>query len=218
MHVSLNEIDAQVRKAARGAGFGWGQAEEAGKAARRLVGHGFEVLPVLADLLENHATGCGVGFGIDHRNGIWRGAEGPLSPLVLGPAISDHAEAIGNGRVIAAGPVAHPILLIPFVMTVARHCRRPIDIQWPNGHAVLWPDGAHGGQIDSLSSLPTVPEVVCCLADGRSTGNPSEPAWTGACVDPGLWSRFDRLAHLTYVPASDHSRRSGAGAGQIDND
>jgi hypothetical protein len=218
MHVSLNEIDAQVRRAARGAGLSWGQAEEAGKAVRKLVGQGFEVLAAFADLLESHATGSGGASTIDNRNGTWRGTDGPLSPLVLGPAISDHAEVIGSGRMITAGPVRHPILLIPFVMTVARICEKPVEIQWPNGHAVVWPDGANDVDIDCLSRLSTVPEVVFRLTDGRRVRHLIASSWTGACVTPDLWNRFDRLAHLTYVPASDHSRRSGAGAGAIDND
>ena len=32
MNLSLNEVDAMAKKAARGAGYSWGLAEEAGKA------------------------------------------------------------------------------------------------------------------------------------------------------------------------------------------
>lgn len=37
-------------------------------------------------------------------------------------------------------------------------------------------------------------------------------------ISPEVWSRFERLAALTYVPASEASRRAGAGAGLTDND
>lgn len=37
-------------------------------------------------------------------------------------------------------------------------------------------------------------------------------------VDASLWTAFDRLAQKTYVPATEASRASGAGAGLSDND
>ena len=33
-----------------------------------------------------------------------------------------------------------------------------------------------------------------------------------------IWTALGKLAHLTYVPASEASRQSGAGAGLVDND
>jgi hypothetical protein len=40
----------------------------------------------------------------------------------------------------------------------------------------------------------------------------------GIAIADGLWQRFDLLARLTYVPASETSRLAGAGAGLLDND
>lgn len=37
-------------------------------------------------------------------------------------------------------------------------------------------------------------------------------------MDPTLWAHLNKLAAKTYVPASDASRLSGAGAGLSDND
>jgi hypothetical protein len=54
MLFSLNEIEAQLRKAARGAGLPWGLAEEAGKAARWLAMHGIDGLPASAALFEQN--------------------------------------------------------------------------------------------------------------------------------------------------------------------
>lgn len=44
------------------------------------------------------------------------------------------------------------------------------------------------------------------------------PAVVARAVDPSLWSRVLALAARTYVPASDASRRRGAGAGLTDSD
>ena len=52
MTLSLNEVQAQAFKAARGAGYAWGLAEEAGKATRWLCGHGLDGVALLVELLE----------------------------------------------------------------------------------------------------------------------------------------------------------------------
>jgi len=48
---SLSEIDALARKAARGAGYSWGIAEEVGKSARWLSAYGFKGPEVLSEHL-----------------------------------------------------------------------------------------------------------------------------------------------------------------------
>ncbi len=40
----------------------------------------------------------------------------------------------------------------------------------------------------------------------------------GSVVDEVAWTRLLQLVSLTYVPVSEHSRASGAGAGLLDND
>jgi hypothetical protein len=40
----------------------------------------------------------------------------------------------------------------------------------------------------------------------------------GIETDPQSWARISSYVHRTYVPASERSRREGAGAGLIDND
>ena len=51
MNWSLNELDAMARKAARGAGYSWGLAEEAGRATRWLAAAGLPGPMCLAQLL-----------------------------------------------------------------------------------------------------------------------------------------------------------------------
>lgn len=46
----------------------------------------------------------------------------------------------------------------------------------------------------------------------------SGPALGRRVVEPAVWARLDALAQRTYVPESEQSRESGAGAGNIDND
>lgn len=52
---SLSEITATGRKAAKGAGYSWGLADEAGRATAWLWEHGIDSITALADLLD-HGT------------------------------------------------------------------------------------------------------------------------------------------------------------------
>lgn len=51
MVLSLNEVQVTAKKAARGAGYPWGIAEEAGQAARWLCSHGLDGCAALAGVL-----------------------------------------------------------------------------------------------------------------------------------------------------------------------
>ena len=103
MSWSLAEIEAETRKATRGAGLPWGLAEEAGKAVRWLAMHGIDATAALCDVLDQHAAGqldLAITEGIAGR---WRAPGQRLSPLALGAAICDHARALGEGRRIDHG-------------------------------------------------------------------------------------------------------------------
>ena len=54
-NLSLNEIDACTKKAARGAGMSWGLAEEAGKAVRWLARYNLPNIELIVPLLEQIA-------------------------------------------------------------------------------------------------------------------------------------------------------------------
>ena len=66
-----------------------------------------------------------------------------------------------------------------------------------------------GGETVVLRLRPDLSGV-----DGAVLASRYDPAVTA----DGSWTRIEQLAHRTYVPASDASRLSGAGAGLTDND
>ncbi len=45
-----------------------------------------------------------------------------------------------------------------------------------------------------------------------------QPRFRRSLVGAGEWEKLQALAYRTYVPATDHSRRSGAGAGLLDDE
>jgi hypothetical protein len=94
-----------------------------------------------------------------------------------------------------SGPMAFPIVFAAFAV--------------PAGYAV------ESGDL----SEPAVVRLTCRrkLQPGRDGADIAPPL--GVNVDEDIWRQIDVFARRTYVPASDVSRRTGAGAGTlVDND
>lgn len=109
MLCSLNEIETQVRKAVRGAGYDWGLAEEAGKAARRLALRGHPVVAAFLGLCERFDRRPYADHAPTLLDGIWWAPGGLLCPLAAGVALSDLAPPS-----VETGPMAFPLIFTAF--------------------------------------------------------------------------------------------------------
>ncbi|WP_315925600.1 DUF3726 domain-containing protein [Mesorhizobium sp. SP-1A] len=214
---SLNEIDALVRKAARGAGLSWGLAEEAGKCARALAGEGEACLPLIADVLELQLGGD-LSRRIAAERDAWSAADDlPINPLVLGPSLADHAFLLARGSIDIAGPVAAPALLLPFLSAAASHLGAGVKVETDRGECA----------ISVAADIGTVPPALAGLVQRLRLSQAPAGTDHAACrpapvrpvyLPPELKTRFEALAARTYVPSSELSRMTGAGAGLNDND
>ena len=120
MSHSLNEIDALCRKATRGAGYGWGHAEEAGKTVRWLQARGLPGARLLLACLSDPHPDQAVAF----ENGRF-GAKDDLCPLIAGACLCD------RGAVASGFAALHlPLLLVPHAAAAARHARRALCLRW----------------------------------------------------------------------------------------
>jgi hypothetical protein len=218
MLCSLTEVEMEVRKAARGAGFSWGLAEEAGWAARFLETHQLPCLAALTGLLKwreqrPHGLVSPVVEGA-----VWRARGGCLCAITTGSAWQDLATASRLAEPVEFRTIAAPALLAPFIAATARRLARPLAL---SGGAVTLSFDAHrvwltGGR-EALScrvarsltvqALETVPNTSACTALSG-----------GVDVDDHIWSQLGDYAARTYVPSTVDSRRYGAGAGLLDND
>ncbi|MGR3485095.1 MAG: DUF3726 domain-containing protein [Paracoccaceae bacterium] len=81
MILSLGEVEALSRKAARGAGLPWGLAEEAGRAVRHLHALGLDGASALAACLGR--PGCPIAAGCALSDGLGPPASPVASPLLL---------------------------------------------------------------------------------------------------------------------------------------
>jgi hypothetical protein len=209
MTPSLNEVEATAYKATRGAGRAWGFAEEAARAARWLARRG---LPWerLAGLLE---AGPPAVPALD--GGALRPAgPGWLCPLQAGPLIAD----LGLGAVpLRLERLRLPLLLVPFVADLARRAGQAVAVAWPDGRFVCEPGGAVTMLAGSLGGSDGPVDVELRLgAPAEAVALP--PTAPRRAPETGALALLERLVRRTYVPASEHSRRHGAGAGLIDAD
>lgn len=216
MTFSLYEIEVTGKRAARGGGFSWGLAEEAGKAARWLSEQELPGSEQLVELLT-----CVDGRPYDELapvldDGIWHAPAGPLCPLICGPAICDRAAEIASGCDIAFGPMMHPLLLAPYAAAAAKLTGGAVELVWPGVVLTIMAAGiAIDGDRKALTA-PCVQHVSCRRSD--RTDVPSSGSVVGCEVEAEAWRRLSALAHRTFAPATDESRLAGAGAGLTDTD
>lgn len=208
MNRSLNEIEATAKRAARGAGYSWGLAEEASKATRWLARQGQDGVAALAVLLAK-----GLAQTADHRpcatDEIWQ-SDLDLCPLATGAFLSDSAQSLRSGPV-AMQRVAVPLFILPFAANAALELKRCLTVEI-DGHVSVT-DG------DNLLCPDVLPELAERITVHMSEAAPSwRPRDARMCSDPDSWGRLAVFAHCTYAPATEESRLRGAGAGLSDND
>lgn len=205
MKTSEQEVFALVLKAARGAGFPAGNAEDIARAAawlslRRYGG-------VEAALATTPSAPAEIGDGDPGR------VEGGSAGL-HGPGLIDLLIADPGPSVLQLGRFDSPLLLFGLCGVAAAD--RPVRFTITTG------DGrAH--ELDGDGCRPDPPSAAAALGQltiGCRTGPAaarSRPSPEIEVPDP-VWQAAEALATKTYVPSSERSRRLGAGAGLTDND
>lgn len=198
MWLSISEITALALKAARGAGWSWGEAEEASWACGWLARAGLPGPAMMLRVLE-------------------RGPAVSMCPLRTGIMLMDHAglpEGPG-GLPVVLHDVVEPLMLLPFLARVAER----------TGTAVALDLGAHHMRVSGAGAVPDLrdlsalcgadaPEVSVSLTQAEET---IAPGIFDGRIARRTWVALDALALKTTVPASDLSRQR-AGAQSSDND
>ncbi|NVO56746.1 DUF3726 domain-containing protein [Rhodobacteraceae bacterium B1Z28] len=209
MNLSLNEIEAIAKRAARGAGYEWGVAEEAGKATRWLCAQGLDGATELARLLQREFPVTLEQHVPSELNDKWAGEEA-LCPLMTGATLSDHADIRHPGP-LELQHVAVPLLLLPFVANMAFARNNSITMTMDGCTAVTDGTRLSCPDCDNAHADHVVIAVGGVLENTR-------PCHTRAHPDPAAWQVLTSFAHRTYAPATEESRLLGAGAGLSDND
>ncbi len=100
---SLTEIEVHCRKAARGAGYQWGEADELGKATRWLCSMGINGPIHVLDMLEQVDGNCS---DLRPTSAILNGTETKeICGLSLGCTLADRGGKLGDISVHIIGPM-----------------------------------------------------------------------------------------------------------------
>ena len=217
--VSLAEIDAMGRKAARGAGYAWGMAEEAGRAARWLAAYRLPGPQRLAALLAT-CDGLLADYVPLNTELPWRSTGGKLCGVTCGAAVSDRAEDLRNGLAFELDSVVEPLMILPFLCRAARDLDFHIGL-FAGGVGIAATPAGPMWAGSAAPAFPSAGSVSIRLAGdgtGGETGDVHRHIPDGYAVPVTVWRALDAFALRTYVPATEESRLSGAGAGTSDND
>jgi len=214
MIVSLNEVESTIRKAFRGAGYHWGEAEEAGKAAVWLARRKLPVMKPFLQLLRS-LEGPPLSRRPIVTGNVWEAASGKLCPVLAGIALADAAMEFRIGSEIRFENLLLPGLLAPFASLAAKANQLNLSIHWPGHRMAVQGNEFHGELTNTEYQATTFLNV-------RSQNGTFEAVTFGEettlATDSELWTELNRFAAKTYVPASERSRAVGAGAGLTDND
>ena len=214
MTYALTEVETAVRKAARGAGYHWGMADDAARATRWLCAAGLDGVGAVAALLSRVDGQDRAGLAPATLGGDWRGLSGALCPIAAGTALSDSAPFwADDGKRMA--DVILPLLLLPFAASAARRLVTPVCVEWDRMRAVT--NGHSTGLVsdDRAMTMATAGELRVHISGAEE---PPLPTKARAAPSQADWALLNRFARRTYAPETEESRLKGAGAGLSDND
>lgn len=224
---SIGEVDSLVLKACRGAGYSWGLAQEAGNAAAWMAMQGMPSLDEFALLVQkidkmtvNELTPVNIGLSAGDTNiQHWSAPARGVCPVLAGLAFaeSDLSQVDWVAGVVMEN-ILQPLVLTHFVARAADQLTLNLVVTIGATEIVCGEQQARfvADRVDQPGFAgPEQSDVIIRRsARGQQAGTIYQRA-------SGLESGMEVLqhyAHRTYVPASEDSRNSGAGAGILDND
>lgn len=210
---SLNEIEALSRKAARGAGYAWGLAEDTGRAIRWLEARQLPGAAALGAHLQA-IDGQDIAAMAPRMDAPgWTSRAGGICPILAGTMLADGLAA-DHTAPLTLTDLRAPLLLVPFLAWMSEAERRAVTLDLSGTALTLTPERA------ALATGPIrAPGLgTVTLHFGRAANGTPIPHGLRSGCDVGTVDLLTRFAARTYAPATEASRMAGAGAGLSDND
>lgn len=235
---SHGEVEALVKRAARGVNQSWGMADESAKAARWLNERGLHGADALLKLLTLYDAEPPVKPIVGQARWYARD-DGLLCPVITGTALADFSAVLADCEQIECINVVCPCVVLPFAAQASLSIQTCLSVEWDLAHVFIQgnqiaaqfkpgnpgPDNNEAVDVEANECLEMATSVRIqthdvTMADYllRHTSLAESTTVVRASVDPACWERLAVLAHRTYAPASDESRRLGAGAGCSETD
>lgn len=216
MSWSLGEIEALARKAAKGAGYSWGTAEEAGKCVRFLCAASLPGAEALVGVLKLNETRSYDAYRPECAQTTWQAGSGLLCPIITGAALCDRASDLAKGVAFTLGPTAYPLLLLPAIASASDLAETPVQITW-SGLTMTRADRETWIDITGDTPNPAEQRDISIHQASGKPGNRVRRSYRGE-IASDVATILEAFAHRTYAPDTPESRLSGAGAGLTDND
>ena len=208
MIYSLNEIDVHCKKAARGAGFEWGHAEDIGKAIRWLAAYDLPGTELLAAYLKagEHDRTLFSQPDLSDLTRIRSSGGGNLCPVLTGACLCDYG-AIGKNSRMSIDKLSFPLLLLPFLAQIADTVGQTLTFEFQSV-VLVYSKGMLTSNDDTGVNCTLAQEVRVSMDDTIIEGKPA--AVVGQETATADWMILNHYAMKTYVAATEASRL-GAG-------
>lgn len=230
LSLSSNELRTVLRKAAVGAGLPLGLAEDLGEAAVWMASVGLAPVPICLAALEALDRRESGAARYDERARTIVGATGgSLSACHAAGAVVDLLALEADSdqpRAVALEAVDAPVIVLASLAVGGQAQGLTLAAEWRaagRGHRSAVCAGSDlilvdGDPPDRPADM-TVRLIPAHHPDGDATGRRLSPdPARRASVEDMDWRRLQVLAVRTFVPESETSRLSGAGAGVVDRD
>ena len=221
MIVTLAELESTAKRGLAGRGAPPGIDEDAAFATAWLESRGLPGLAALIAQLDR--------FPLDVQSPEGKGTNLDAlgqSAVLLGGTLIDQAVVAGTGSRLTVTNLRDPIFLLPLADR-RRRSGLSFEIRWQGAEAQIDAAGAIALVGNVLSTDDEAVEVSICCRQGRLDtmaavidldGHRRQTLATGLEIDDALKQRLSTHAATSLVPASDESRRRGAGAEASDNE
>ena len=200
--LSRSEVKSEVEKARRGSGFEWGPAKDAGIMAAWLAAHDQFFLGTILRVIDQ----------FDQAENIHDGVKlGPTDAMVLAEYVTSSGHAwsgyvIGLRFLVAGMGIVSKEQHSSLVLSIDDKVYAYVD----SGNVYMNSEIAIAdARVDLIQKkITALPKTLKLLKWSDQTAHP---------VSESCWKRLNKLAWRVYVPETEQKRRSGAGAGDIDN-
>lgn len=220
MIVTLAELDSLGKRAMAGRGAPPGIDEDAAFATVWLESRGLPGLGALVAQLDKFP----IQVKAPEIKGTKLDALGQSAVLLAG-AIIDQTVIAGSEAQLMVTNLVDPVFLLP--LADKRHRSGwSFEIAWPGAEARIDTDGtvALVGDLSGMNDVPVHVSISCQQRPLDAMSAPSdldqhrrEILATGLDIDDALRQRLSAHAATSLVPATEESRRRGAGAEASDN-
>ena len=201
---TLSEIDTTSKRAAKGAGFSWGIAEEVGKNMRLLELYGLPGIKnlnkYLKDCKKKQFQKIALISNINETIKI------PFCPIILGTNFIDQVNLLDKKNNIQISNVAFPILFLPFVSRASEIIGKRIFLKIEEKEFLLNLNQSIYSNYLKNEVLEISNTINISFLENNNSFNENE------------WKELYKLSEDTFVEETESLKIGAAGAGLTDND